>query len=57
MLPIVLADAASSPSVYYAFQHSDIVGKSIVFLLLGISAFTWAVMLDKGMSLRRSPPR
>ena len=54
LLPVVLADAGSTPSVYYAFQNSDIVGQSIVFLLLIISVFTWVVMLDKGMSLRRS---
>ena len=54
LLSVVLADAGSTPSVYYAFQHSDIVGQSIVFLLGVISTITWVVMLDKGMSLRRS---
>ena len=54
LLSVVLADAGSTPSVYYAFQHSDIVGQSIVFLLGVISTITWVVMLDKGMSLRRA---
>lgn len=54
LLPVVLADAGSTPSVYYAFQNSDAMGKFIVYLLLGISAFTWAVMLEKGRSLWRS---
>ncbi len=47
-------DATSSPTVYYAFQESDLVGKSIVVLLLVISIFTWTVMLDKGMALYRA---
>ncbi len=50
----VLASASSTPTVYYAFEHSDLVGKGIVVLLMVISVFTWTVMLDKGMALYRA---
>ncbi|MBO5790864.1 MAG: MotA/TolQ/ExbB proton channel family protein [Lentisphaeria bacterium] len=46
--------AAASPGVYYAFQHSDSVGKGIVLLLLISSSITWTVMVDKGLVLRRA---
>ena len=50
MIPV----AAASPGVYYAFLHSDSVGKGIVVLLLVISIITWTVMVDKGLELRRA---
>ncbi len=50
----VIAATSSSPSVYYAFENSDGVGKSIVVLLLVSSVFTWTIMLDKGMALYRA---
>lgn len=46
--------AAATPGVYYAFQHSDSVGKAIVLLLLISSSITWTVMVDKGLVLRRA---
>ena len=46
--------AAATPGVYYAFQHSDSVGKGIVLLLLISSSITWTVMVDKGLVLRRA---
>jgi biopolymer transport protein ExbB/TolQ len=46
--------AASSPGVYYAYQNSDAVGKSIVLLLLVGSIFTWTVMIDKFTALYRA---
>ena len=46
-----LLSAATSPGVYYAFEHSDNVGKSIVVLLILLSIFTWSVMVDKGIAL------
>ena len=46
--------AAATPGVYYAFQHSDNVGKGIVLLLLISSSITWTVMVDKGLVLRRA---
>ena len=50
----IVAAAVSAPGVYYAYQHSDSVGKGIVLLLLVISSITWTVMVDKGLVLRRS---
>ena len=50
----IIAAAVSAPGVYYAYQHSDSVGKGIVLLLLVISSITWTVMVDKGLVLRRS---
>ncbi len=49
-----LTFAAATPGVYYAFEHSDMVGKSIVVLLLVISTFTWSVMIEKGIALYRA---
>ena len=53
MIPLAAA-AAKTPGVYYAFQHSDSVGKGIVLLLLIGSSITWTVMVDKGLELRRA---
>lgn len=39
--------AAETPGVYYAYQHSDSVGKAIVVLLLIGSVITWTVLIDK----------
>ena len=50
----IIAAAVGAPGVYYAYQHSDSVGKGIVLLLLVISSITWTVMVDKGLVLRRS---
>ena len=47
--------AAQTPGVYYAYQHSDSVGKSIVvFLVLVGSVVTWTVMIDKTLQLYRA---
>ena len=46
--------AASDPGVYYAYEHSDGVGKAIVIFLLIGSILTWTVMLDKAWSLYRA---
>ncbi|MBR2344734.1 MAG: MotA/TolQ/ExbB proton channel family protein [Lentisphaeria bacterium] len=53
MLGSILA-TVQTPGVYYAYQHSDSVGKSIVLLLLIGSILTWTVMLDKAWSLYRA---
>ncbi len=45
---------AAAPGVYYAFEHSDLVGKAITVLLLVISTFTWSVMIEKGIALHRA---
>ncbi len=54
MLPSVILANLDSIPVYYAFQNSDYMGKSIIVLLTVISVCTWVVMLDKGMALRRA---
>lgn len=47
--------AAETPGVYYAYQHSDHVGKAIViFLVLVGSVVTWTVMIDKAWALWRA---
>ena len=45
---------AGGPGVYYAFEHSDAVGKAIVVFLLIGSVLTWSIMLDKAMSIYRA---
>ncbi len=54
MLTLFFASASSVPGVYYAYLHSDAVGKFIVVLLLIGSILTWTVMLDKAWSLYRA---
>ena len=44
--------AAVSP--YYAFETSDMVGKTVVVLLFLGSVFTWTIMLEKGIALFRA---
>lgn len=47
--------AAETPGVYYAYQHSDAVGKAIViFLVLVGSVVTWTVMIDKAWQVFRA---
>ena len=50
-----LTMAAETPGVYYAYQHSDGVGKAIViFLVLVGSVVTWTVIIDKTWQLFRA---
>lgn len=50
-----LTMAAETPGVYYAYQHSDGVGKVIViFLVLVGSVVTWTVIIDKTWQLFRA---
>lgn len=49
-----LVVAAETPGVYYAYQHSDMVGKAIVVFLLIGSVITWTVMIDKTWQLLRA---
>lgn len=51
-LYVTLAAAPVSP--YYAYEHSDLVGKSIVIILLVGSILTWTIMIEKGIALRRA---
>ncbi len=42
-------------ALYYAYQNSDAVGRFIVlFLVIGMSALTWTIMLDKALALRKA---
>ena len=51
---MLMLAAETSPGVFYAYEHSDGVGKGIViFLLLG-SVITWTVMLNKVMAIYRA---
>lgn len=47
---LMLAAGASSPGVYYAYQNSDDVGKSIVLILIVGSVITWTVGVTKLLS-------
>ncbi len=39
-------------TVVYAFQQSDPVARTVVFILLILSGYAWTVMLEKGLALR-----
>ncbi len=43
----------ASSGVYYAFENSDLCGKSIVVLLLFSSIVAWSIMLEKWLSVKR----
>ncbi len=47
LLPVLIADV----SPYYAYQHSDGMGRAIVILLFLGSILTWTIMIDKGIAL------
>lgn len=49
-----LITVAETNGIYYAFDHSDLLGKGIVILLLLFSVFTWTIMLEKLISLRKA---
>ena len=53
MLPL-MKPVIAAQGVGYAFSHSDIVGQSIVILLLLGSVLTWTIMIDKGLALHRA---
>ena len=44
----------ASGSLYYAFDHSDLMGQGIVILLTLMSIATWTLMLEKGIGLSRA---
>lgn len=48
----LLGNAASG--VYYAYEHSDGMGKAIVILLVISSIFTWTIMIDKAHALLKA---
>ncbi len=43
----------ASSGVYYAFEHSDLCGKSIVILLMVGSIAAWSIMFEKWISVKR----
>ena len=47
----VLSTASISP--FYAFSHSDTVGKIIVVALFIVSIYSWTVMIDKFINLSK----
>ena len=46
--------AADSPGIVYAFKESDIIGKSIVLLLLIVSVYAWWLMVRRGLNVYRA---
>ncbi len=54
MITLFMNPIIASSGAYYAFENSDIVGKSIVVLLFFGSILTWTIMLDKGIALSRA---
>ena len=51
----VTAAMGVGEALYYAYKNSDAVGRSIVvFLVVGMSALTWTIMLDKLLSLLKA---
>ncbi|HBM16956.1 MAG TPA: hypothetical protein DD381_11505 [Lentisphaeria bacterium] len=52
MEPILLLGTASV-SPFYAFSHSDTVGKIIVIALFIVSIYSWTVMIDKFINLSK----
>jgi biopolymer transport protein ExbB/TolQ len=50
----IINSVIAAQGVGYAFSHSDIVGQTIVVLLLFGSVLTWTIMLDKGLALHRA---
>lgn len=54
VLGFVLTTVAVTANPFYAFNHSDTCGKAVVLLLFGGSIYTWTIMIEKGVYLRRS---
>jgi len=48
----MLSACLSQGTIFYAFEHADIMGKMIVLLLFLGSIAAWTIMLEKGYSLR-----
>lgn len=51
---LFLSSAAAAPGVYYAYQNSDSVGKTIVLILIFGSILTWSVMVSKAVELYKA---
>ncbi len=51
---ILIASGGSAAAMQYAFQHTDAMGKLIVFVLMIGSIATWTIMLEKGIGLYKA---
>lgn len=54
LLSIAEIPLLAQSSLYYAFDHSDLMGKCIVLVLLLFSIITWTLMIDKGIGLKHA---
>lgn len=54
ILPLAESPFFAQSSLYYAFEHSDLMGKCIVLVLFLFSIVTWTLMIDKGISLKHA---
>ncbi len=50
----IVAAMGATEGAFYAFDTSDVMGQSIVLLLLAGSVATWSIMLDKYLELHRA---
>jgi len=49
----IITACFSQGSIFYAFTHTDTMGKLIVIILFLGSIVAWTIMIEKGYSLRR----
>lgn len=50
----LILSASSASAMYYAFDHTDGMGKFIIFILFLGSIITWTIMLEKGVGLYKA---
>ncbi len=53
MMSLITTPAAAGVSPFYAFEQSDLVGRTIVLLLFGASVVAWSIMVEKWLHLKR----
>ena len=51
---VITVTMNSGSGTYYAYQHCDIMGKVVVWLLFIGSIITWTIMIEKGIALYRA---
>ncbi len=51
---VLLTTVAASANPFQAFNYSDACGKAVVLMLFGGSIYTWTIMIEKGVYLRRA---
>jgi len=54
MFSLFLPTTLASGGVAFSFQHADVAGKVIIFILLLISVFTWSVIWTKSKMIRQA---